>query len=243
MKGPYTGILPHNILSAYWTAHTLLKAFKLSGLQKYLNGAVEAFDILNFYQQVWNPPWLDIYAFGGFGVMITDGEWNDARQAVFAPAYLDAYRLTGIAEYFERGIAALRAAFTLMAIPENKKVSPLTWNVLPTGLCPENFAHPGYDGVFARSDSDWGEAGALSAAALVENTYGGVYVDTAREKAFGTDGCRVSSLGKTARGVRSGVTEQLGYSRSVSVVTNKGKRRKLNLIADRTASVVIPAND
>ncbi len=239
MRDPHTGVLPQNTFSAYWTVHTLLRAYEATGLRKYLEGALESLDVLNFYQQVWNPPWLDLYAFGGFGVMNTDGEWNDARQAVFAPVYLDAYRLTGESEYFERGVAALKAAFTLMAIPENREVSPRTWNALPTGLCPENFAHTGYNGVFARSDSDWGEAGALSAAALVENTFGGAYLDTKREKGFGIDGCEVRSLEKSGTGFRIEVSELLGYSREISIVTDKGRRRTLALRANQSTSAFI----
>ena len=243
MRDRHTGILPQNTYSAYWTVHTLLRAFEVTGERKYLINSIEALDVLNFYQQVWNPPWLDLYAFGGFGVMNTDGEWNDARQGVFAPIYLDAYRLTGEPEYFQRGVAALRAAFTLMAIPENKEVSPRTWNALPTGLCPENFAHAGYNGTFARSDSDWGEAGALAAAALVENIYGGAYIDTMREKGFGIDGCGVTSLEKNGAGFQVEVAELLGYSRKITIVTDKGRRQQVALQANQTAKTFVPVGN
>ncbi len=238
-RDPYTRILPQNTFSAYWTVHTLLRAYEATNLKKYLDNALRALDVLNFYQQVWNPPWLSLYAFGGFGVMNTDGEWNDARQAVFAPVYLDAYRLSGEAEYFRRGVAALRASFTLMAIPENKEVSPDTWNALPAGLCPENFAHAGYNGTFARSDSDWGEAGALSAAALVENRFGGVYLDTERGVGFGIDGCRVISVEKKNNGLRIEVAELLGRGRKVVLATDKGQRRILSLRANGTSEALI----
>ncbi len=239
MRDRYTDILPQNTYSAYWTVHTLLRAFEATGLRKYIDGALEALDVLNFYQQVWNPPWLTLYAFGGFGVMNTDGEWNDARQAVFAPIYLDAYRVTGLPEYFERGVAALRAAFALMAVPENKEVSPDTWNALPLGLSPENFAHEGYNATFARSDSDWGEAGALAAAALVENTYGGAYMDTRRGLGFGIDGCEITSVKKNSSGFEIEITELLGRDREITLVNDKGRRQIVPLHANRTRAAVI----
>lgn len=239
MKDPHTGILPQNTFSAYWTAHTLLRAYEVTMQKEYLDSAVQVLDVLNFYQQVWNPSWLTLYAFGGFGVMNTDGEWNDARQAVFAPIYLDAYKLTGEPEYFRRGIAALRASFTLMAVPENKEVSPDTWNAFPLGLCPENFAHAGYNGTSARSDSDWGEAGALSAAALVENTYGGAYVDVGRGLGFGIDGCQVVSVDKKKDGVRIEVAELLGRDRKIPVVTDRGSRQILLLRANSSSNAFI----
>jgi hypothetical protein len=60
--------------------------------------------------------------------MNTDAEWNDSRHALCAMVLTDAYARTGAAEYFERGVAALRACFTLMVAPENREVSPLTYS-------------------------------------------------------------------------------------------------------------------
>lgn len=51
-----------------------------------------------------------------------DGEWNDARQSLFAELFLDYYRVTGEAELFERGVAALKAGFIMMYCPENPAV-------------------------------------------------------------------------------------------------------------------------
>ena len=49
--------------------------------------------------------------------MNADGEWNDARQSLFAPIYLEYYRETGLPEYFERGVSALRASFVMLVLP------------------------------------------------------------------------------------------------------------------------------
>ena len=229
MRDPYTGVLPHNNYSMYWTAHTLLRAYEISGKSRYLKAGEQAMELLNLYQQVWNPPYLSLYTFGGFGVMNTDGEWNDARQAVFAPLYLEYYRVTGDREYFERGVAALRASFALMAIPENRKVSPHTYDAYPTGIMPENFAHAGRDGTHGRSDTGWGEAGALAAAAWVETHYGGLYVDTDRGEAFGIDGCKVQEVIAEEGGLRIRVTEELGTSREVLLRTDRGQSRLVSL--------------
>lgn len=239
---PHTGILPHNNLSAYWTAHALLRAFELTGEERYLTGCQEVVDVLSLYQQVWNPPWLDLYTFGGFGVMNTDGEWNDSRQAVFAPLYLDLYRVVGEPEYFQRGVAALRASFALMAVPENKEVSPHTWGAYPVGLSPENFAHGGINGTHGRSDFGWGAGGALAAAALVERRFGGVYVDTARGRAFGIDGCRVVGYTASDKGVEIEVEEQLGRNRSIVVASDDGRRVSASLRSRARTTAVLPAS-
>jgi len=194
MRDPHTGLYAHNNYSMYWTAHSLLQTYRHTGDKKYLDYGLAVLDLLSFYQQVWNPPYLSLYAFGGFGVMNTDGEWNDSRQAVFAWTYLDAYRITGIREYFERGIAALRASFVLLAIPENREVSPYTYDAYPQGLSPENFAHAGVDKTHGRSDCGWGEGGALASSALVERYFGSIYLDAIRNDAFGIDGCQVQEI-------------------------------------------------
>lgn len=230
----HTGLHAHNNYSIYWTAHSLLKAYEFTGDETYLTEGLAALDVLSLYQQVWNPPYLSLYTFGGFGVMNTDGEWNDSRQAVFPYIYMEAYRLSGLPEYSERGVAALRASFVLMAIPENKALSPYTWDRYPTGLSPENFAHSGVDKTSGRSDFGWGEGGALAGSALVEDHFGGLYVDPARCHAFGIDGCRVLSCQVDGKVVELEVKEELGHSREVEVMIEEGRKQTIRLEAGET---------
>ncbi len=74
--------------------------------------------------------------------MNSDVEWNDGRQGVFARIYPALRRFKEESECFHRGVAALQASFTLIAIPENKNVSPCNRNAFPIGLGPETFALP-----------------------------------------------------------------------------------------------------
>jgi hypothetical protein len=177
MVDPYTGIQPQNSLAVYWTAKTMLGAFRHTGSAEFLALALEATDALSLYQQVWDPPYLNLYAFGGFGVMNTDAEWNDARQALFAPHYFAMHEATGLDEYLERGRAALRASFVLASIPENASVSPTTYASYPTGLMPENYGHSGQDTPAGRSDTCWGESGALTSVAWLRIHYSKLMVD------------------------------------------------------------------
>jgi hypothetical protein len=180
MVDPFTRILPQNSLAVFWTARTMLAAYRLSSRQEFLRLAEEATDILSLYQQVWNPPFLNLYAFGGFGVMNTDAEWNDARQSLFAPHYFAMHEATGLDEYLERGRAALKASFVLASIPENASVSPNTFESYPPGLMPENYGHSGRDTPAGRSDACWGEAGALSSVAWLRLHYGDLMTDLHR---------------------------------------------------------------
>jgi len=198
MVCPHTGLAPANTLSMFWTADALGALYERTGHAEYLERGRDTLDLLNLYQQVWDAPFLAFHTFGGYGVMNTDGEWSDARQALFVPVLLDYYRFTGKAEYFERAVAALRASFALMILPENEAVARANMaGIAPrnVGSTFENYGHFGYDHrVPAILEPDWGTGSACAAAALVLADYGQVHVDLDRERAFGIDGCTVKSL-------------------------------------------------
>lgn len=218
---PNTATFPQNTMSMYWAA----EAFRLMHVAtldpEYLALGQQVLDQLSLYQQVWDPPFLSINAFGGFGSMNTDAEWNDARQALMAPLYMNYYKLTGWREYMERGIAALRAAFTLMYLDENKMVA--IGNMISavheeTGSVPENYAHFGYDhAVPGFLDSDWGAGSACQAAAYVQKHYGDVYVDLYRNEAFGINGCRVGGLRVEAKRLSLEVEKQINSGVELTV--------------------------
>jgi hypothetical protein len=164
----------------------------------YLDVGVRLIDLLCLYQQIWNPPYLSIYAFGGFGVMNSDAEWNDARQSMFAATLMRYYSYTSEDEYFERGVAALRASFALMFIPEHKGKTVKDFSAIKPvdyGSMSENYGHLGDDrAVPGYITFDWGSGSSASAAAYVEKRYGDVYVDSVRGKAFGINGCIVDRV-------------------------------------------------
>ena len=115
----WSGIRPHNNLSLQWACDQMLALYRLTGESKWLKQGEYLLSILSLYQQVWNPVHREGYLFGGFGVMNTDGEWSDGRGARFVITYADYYTETGKIEYLERAIAASRAPFALMDMPEN----------------------------------------------------------------------------------------------------------------------------
>ena len=113
------GVYKQNTLSIFWCAEAFLLAWRATGHRAHLGLARRCLDELSLYQAVWDPPFLPAPAHGGFGVMNADCEWNDARQSLFAPLYLDLGRETGNRELTERGISALRASFSMLYCPEN----------------------------------------------------------------------------------------------------------------------------
>ena len=182
-----TGIQPQNSLCLQWITDTLLNAYDFTGESKYLDYGTRCLNRLALYQQIWNPPFISLFTFGGFGVMNTDGEWNDTRQVLFSDTYFKAYRLSGKKEYFERGVAALRAGCALICHPANYDINPLMFNGYPDGMAPENFAHTGRDGRSIISSYDWGTGAIMTMAAINEIRYGNIYVDFSNKQVFGID--------------------------------------------------------
>lgn len=184
---------PHNTLSIQWSAEAFLNGYKISDDKRDLEQAEYCLNLLSLYQQVWSPPFIDFYAFGGFGVQNTDAEWSDARQAQFAETYLNFYLVTGKEEYLQRSIAACRASFALMAIPENKSISPqnyqgTSYNGEFEGAMAENFGHSGYNKRSGQSGFHWGTGSALTTAAILKQKLGDIYVDSHSKSANGIDG-------------------------------------------------------
>lgn len=160
-----SGQWPQGTLCMHLAAAGYLTLYQLTRNARHLELALRAMDRLSLYQQIWDPPFLNLYGFGGYGAINTDGEWNDARQAQFADTHLDFYRLLGDQEQYERALAAARASFTTIFLPASAARYPLGWNREPQGLAAENHAHGGVDHLCGVSGFDWGSGSALATAA------------------------------------------------------------------------------
>lgn len=196
-RDPRTGIPPQGSLCLGWAAELFLSLASATGEDRYRAGGRTIVDLLLLHQQVWNPPFIGFHAFGGFGVMNTDSEWSDARQAQFATLLMGWYALTGEPELFQRGVAALRASFTLMHLEEHGRLAPGNMAGVggaDMGALPENYGHAGRDAkIPGYIMPDWGGGSAAGSAALARALYGDLYLDAPRGRAFGVNGCRVLS--------------------------------------------------
>jgi len=217
---PRSGCHPENAMCMYWTAAAFLQLYLACSEERYLEAGRRALDRLLAYHQVWDPPFLSINVFGGFASQNTDAEWNDARQGLIAPLLVDYYHATGEGELFERGIATLRACFTTMYLGREPYV-PLRPSVL--GGIEENYAHFGYDvptpGYIML---DWGAGSSLYAAARILARHGHVYVDLPAGKAFGIDGCSVSSYEQEGDTLQLSIASQLRGPRELRIVCKTG---------------------
>jgi len=176
---PWTHSFGINTLAIQWCAEAFRVAHLLGMSDKGeeivnpeadLRAGQFCIDLLCLFQQVWSPPYLSFHAFGGFGVMNTDAEWNDARQAQFAETLANWYDLTGEDEYRERAIAASRASFALMVCEENREICPNNYQGTEQqfevqGMMAENYGHDGSDSRAYQSGFHWGTGSALTTAA------------------------------------------------------------------------------
>jgi hypothetical protein len=172
-----------NNFSMYWTAQALLISYQITKNKNYLQWGQRTLDELLMTQACWQPPYIYVNALGGFGVMNGDGEWNDARQSLFAELILDYGKLLKKEEYTERGLSALRASFVMMYCPENARTKEQweeRWNFFGKkdyGFMMENYGHGGVTGIKGEGIGeftiyDWGNGAAAEAYNRILDHYG-----------------------------------------------------------------------
>lgn len=171
--------------SIFWTAEALLHGYKITGDAELLTVGQRCLDELLMTQASWQPPYIHVEALGGFGVMNCDGEWNDARQSLFAELILQYGLELDKTEYIERGLAALRASFVMMYCPENtrtkqqwEKAHPF-FNEKDYGFMMENYGHGGEAdaeglGMGTFTIYDWGNGAASEAYLRIKQHLGPV---------------------------------------------------------------------
>jgi hypothetical protein len=191
---PYTGQYPANTMSVYWAIDGFASLYEAEQDKTWLDAAEACADYSIFYQAVWAPHFIiTAYPFGGFSSQNSDGEWLDQRSNRFAGALVRVGLLSGRQDLIERGVAAMRASFTLANTPQSVKNNVYPFPNFPVGLGPENIDHEGFPQMPLRSGPGWCETGGLSAAAQVMDQLEGAYIDLQHHIGVGVDGVTVVS--------------------------------------------------
>ncbi len=63
----------------FWTAEALFECYRITKDKRYLRYGQQTLDKMLMTQASWQPPYMNVNVLGGFGVMNSDVEWNDAR--------------------------------------------------------------------------------------------------------------------------------------------------------------------
>ncbi|HCA80439.1 MAG TPA: hypothetical protein DEP53_11975 [Bacteroidetes bacterium] len=212
----YTHQNPQNTLSMQQAAEAFYELYNLTGKTEYKVRGIEVIDYLCLYQQVWSPKWLSCELFGGFGVQNTDAEWSDSRQGYFAVTLMHYYELTGEKEYFERGVAALRAMFSLFESPTSPRTA-------------ENYAHSGYNQPAGVTGIHWGTGSSVVSIHLITRRYGDAYVDMKGGWGVGIDGCRIPAVTIEGSSVRVEVLNNLSASRTIKLTFGNATQGNFDL--------------
>ncbi|MDA2929532.1 hypothetical protein MYX84_06230 [Acidobacteria bacterium AH-259-O06] len=209
-RDQYTGQWPRCTLSMIWAIDGFASLYQQTRKSAYLDIAQAVADYAAFYQSVWQPHFIvTAYAFGGFTSQNSDAEWLDMRQSGFAEALVRLGQLTSRQDYLERGIAALRASFALINHPRHIENNIFSTPNYPLGLSAENIDHEGLPQLPLRSGPDWGEVGALAAAATITQALGGAYIDTAKRVAVGVDGLYLKEYQISGKKIHVKIENQL----------------------------------
>lgn len=142
-----SGLYNQNTLGMYWSGEGLLELYKLTSDIFYLNAGEQVVAEFSLYQQLYRPHDFEVEALGGFGVMNSDDEWNDARQSLFALVYLKYFIETKKEMYRIKALWSMKASFYMMYCPENPETKKLYEKVYPFfdegdyGFHMENYKH------------------------------------------------------------------------------------------------------
>ena len=215
----YTQQNPQNTLSMQQAAEACCKLYRLTGKNEYRDRGVEIMDYLCLFQQVWSPQWLSCELFGGFGVQNTDAEWSDSRQGYFAVTLMKYYELTGKREYFERGVAALRAMFSLFESPTSPRTA-------------ENYAHSGYDRPAGVTGIHWGTGSSVVSIHLITSHYGDAYVDVKGGWGVGIDGCRIPVVEVNGSSIRVELLDNLSRPRTIRLKFGNGTTSGYDIVVN-----------
>ncbi|WP_129594461.1 glycoside hydrolase family protein [Seramator thermalis] len=176
-------IYKQNNFSMFWTAEALYECYRITKDKIYLRYGQRTLDEMLMTQASWQPSYMYVNVLGGFGVMNSDAEWNDARGSLFAEIILRYGELLGMSEYYERGISALKSSFVMMYCPENPRTKvqwEKTWPFFGPedyGFTMENYGHNGRTspeglGMGEFTIYDWGNGAAAEAYNRIWDKFG-----------------------------------------------------------------------
>lgn len=178
-RDPRSDLYNQNNFSMYWTVMAGIALADATGDAHYIDVAENVSAEVSLYQAIWDPPYWPIPVKGGFGVMSSDDEWNDARESLFAVMYSELYQHTGNSIYLTRAYWAMRASYYMMNTPENKIVNETFERMFPFfnqqdyGFEMENAFHgdhtPEHFGEFAIFS--WGSGSASTSLEQLLKTY------------------------------------------------------------------------
>lgn len=196
-----------------WALHDL---YKLTGTPRYLAEGRRTLDELSLYQQIWQPETVEMSCNGGFPDMNTDTVWNSSETFLMPHVYFSYYTTCGYGEYMQRGIAALKVCHAWATDVSNAVID----------------GHLTLKQHTLQKDSDHTQNvmdNTIMAGEAIHQTYGDLYVDTSRTRAFGIDGIDVVRVEQELVGTVVYARNTLEKERKIHVCSDNGMHLKVNV--------------
>ncbi|KAJ9463048.1 hypothetical protein DIPPA_25620 [Diplonema papillatum] len=204
-----SALLPSSTTACLHVASQMLRLFELTADAAWLASGETALQVALLNQQTWFPPRLQAAQgnfFGGFGASNADISWS-AVQHRAVPVLCDYYEATKKTEYLERAVAAARASFAFLDIPQHRAVGGFVQDTaisVGRGRYPQGLLRHGWYGAPVGVGGDaadgqlWavGEGAApfslvagpsATAAAYLVRKFGAIWVDVSAERVVGID--------------------------------------------------------
>lgn len=190
-------------------AYALLCIYRMTGTPRYLSEGRRVLDTLSLYQQLWSPDTAGWRGVGGFPGMDTDARWHTLVTTRVPQVYAAYYDATGVAEYIERSFASVRACRRWLEASEgavHECVYSLK-NHMPLIIKESEITHVLH---------------AYSTLNEMHATYGDVYVDTSRMRAFADEGITISRVERELVGVVVYGRVVTSDAREIRICTDSG---------------------
>jgi hypothetical protein len=128
--------------------------------------------------------------------------------------------LTGQKEYFERGVAALRAMFSLFESPTSPRTA-------------ENYGHSGYDQPAGVTGLHWGTGSSVVSIHLITRQFGDAYVDVKGKWGVGIDGCKIPAVTIAGTEIHVEVVDNLVKARTIKLKFGNVTKTRYDVIVNK----------
>jgi hypothetical protein len=128
--------------------------------------------------------------------------------------------LTGKKEYFERGVAALRAMFSLFESPASPRTA-------------ENYGHSGLDRPAGVTGLHWGTGSSVVSIHLITRKYGDAYIDVRGKWGVGIDGCRIPRVNISGTTITAELLDNLSVPRTMHLKFGRVSRKAYDITINK----------
>ena len=165
-----------NALEWQNTAELLCQLYKINKTRRHLVYGERALTLLSAFQQIWDPEFIEPECFGGFPEKYNSTDWNSCSSYLFFKTYFNYYLETKTMEYAYRGLISLHHVVKQISAPKSNKNK----NVIV---------------------QKYSEAHCLQSIITAIQSFGNVFIDLKKLRAYNILGTKNVTLNKDLLGI------------------------------------------